>query len=202
MTETQFLVVRAITGIGVLAIIAAICVADARQRRIPNRLVLAGLILALGFHAWAPEGQGVFVRGLPGGLGLDDALFGAAICFGFFLVLHAVRVMGAGDVKLMAFMGALFGAGEATNLILLVLLCGGLLSLSRMFDAQRRRQVIANLQLIVMERIASPTGNAALFDPEKDTVERLPYALAICSAAVLLAFAQQKGLSMPWAIYG
>ncbi len=202
MNESQFMLLHSITGVGLLMIIAAICVSDARQRRIPNLLVLSGLLVASGFHAIAPAGRGVFVHHLAGGLGLREALLGAVICFGFFLVLHLMRVMGAGDVKLMAFMGALFGASESANLILAVLLCGGLLSLSRMFQADRRHRVMANLRLIVMERIASPTGGAALFDPEKDTVERLPFALAICSAAVLLAIAQQKGLSMPWAIYG
>lgn len=201
MTESQFLMLQFLTSASLVIIVVAITVSDVRERRIPNRFVLAGLFIAMIWHVSAPQGLGLFDAYTAGGLGLTSSLMGAGMCFGVFLVLHVLGVMGAGDVKLMAFMGALFGANHSVDLIVTVLLCGGVLAATRMIGGGRFVRVISNLKLIVLDRMLAPTGGA-IFDPEKDTVERLPFALAICSAAVLLAFAQQKGMSLPWAFYG
>lgn len=72
-----------------------VTVYDARQRRVPNWLVLGGAAIALG--ALAMNAQ-------PFGLKWPDALVGAALAFCFLLFFYAVGLMGAGDVK---FAGAL-----------------------------------------------------------------------------------------------
>jgi len=72
-----------------------ITVYDARQRRVPNWLVLGGAATAIG--ALAMNAQ-------PFGIGWPDAIFGCIIAFGFLLLFHVTGLMGAGDVK---FAGAL-----------------------------------------------------------------------------------------------
>lgn len=212
MNETIFTTLQAATMLIVIGLVASICLRDLSDRRIPNRLVLAGFATALLYHAAMPVGDGLFDRPMPGALGLGAALGGAAIAFGCFLVLHAMRVMGAGDVKMMGFAGAVFGAPLAFDLIVLVLLSGGLLSLVRMIDGERRRRTLANLRRILAVRLlagarhlpgpkpAAGEAGAAGFDPRTDTADRLPYAIAIGTAFLLLAAARHYAIALPWSL--
>src|SRR5947209_3673955 len=91
-----------------LALVLGAAVFDARYRRIPNWLTLAGVLIGLAMNAYL---YGVFptkqVQGSWGGL-----LFAAqGLGFGFavYVFLYALRAMGAGDVKLMAAVGAMAG---------------------------------------------------------------------------------------------
>lgn len=196
MTETSFLILKAGAMIAVLGLVGTICLRDLESRRIPNSLVAAGLVVALGWHLIAPAGLGLFDRYTAGSIGIDGSLAGAGVAFTVFLILHLAGAMGAGDVKLMAFAGAVFGVGESFNLIMLVLLSGGAVALMRMVDPARRRKALANIQLIVAARVLANDGHA--FDAKNDTADRLPYALAIGAAMLLLATAQYYDIAMPW----
>jgi len=176
---------------GVLLLVGA---SDLRSRRIPNRLVGAGLAIALLWHAVAPAGSGLFDRHDPGALGLAASAVGAAAAFAAFLLLHLTRAMGAGDVKLMAMLGAVFGLGALPSLALAVFAVGGLLVVARLFDRERRRAVAGNLLTILVGRIAAVTGaSGPRFDPSRDTADRLPFGLAIAGGAMLLAVLQWQG---------
>jgi len=72
-----------------------VTVYDARQRRVPNWLVLAGAAIALGALAMSSQ---------PFGTKWTEALIGAASGFVFLLLFYVAGLMGAGDVK---FAGAL-----------------------------------------------------------------------------------------------
>lgn len=167
---------------------------DLRSRRIPNRLIGAGLAIALLWHALAPAGSGLFDRYDPGALGFGASAAGAAAAFAAFLVLHLARAMGAGDVKLMAMLGAVFGLGALPALVLAVFAAGGVLVAARLFDRERRRAVAANLRTILAGRVAALTGaSGPRFDPSRDTADRLPFGLAIAAGATLLAALQWRG---------
>jgi prepilin peptidase CpaA len=174
-------------------LLAAICASDLRHRRIPNRLVLAGFAVALLWQAGAPAGPGLFHAVEPGGLGPGPALAGAAVAFGAFLALHLIGMMGAGDVKLVGMLGAVFGLKALPALVLSIFLVGGLLVAARMFDGTRRRTLLANLRLILYARLAAPGGVGPRFDPRIDTADRLPFGLAICGGAALMAGLQWSG---------
>lgn len=78
-----------------------VTVHDARQRRVPNWLVLGGAALAAG---------ALVMNAQPFGIHWRDALIGAALGFGFLLLFHVAGLMGAGDVKFAAALGLWVGA--------------------------------------------------------------------------------------------
>lgn len=80
---------------------ALIAISDWRSRRIPNSLVAAGLVAAVA--GLVLQGQTPF-----GATPLQSAL-GFGIGLLAFLPLYARNIMAAGDVKLFAAIGALFG---------------------------------------------------------------------------------------------
>lgn len=180
--------------VALVGLVALVSVSDVRHRRIPNRLVAAGLALALLWHGLAPAGAGLFDRQHPGALGIGAALAGTGVAFGAFLLVHLARMMGAGDVKLMAMLGAFFGVAAVPALVLLVFGAGAVLVAARLFDRERRRVLAANLRIMLFGRLAALTGGSGpRFDPARDTAERLPFGLAIAGGALLLAGLQCSG---------
>ncbi len=99
-----------------LAVLLLAAVGDVRSRKIPNRLILSGLALSLGF---------VLGGALPLGQFLGGLLLGGC-CF---LPLYLRGVLGAGDVKLMALAGSFLGLKAALVSVLLTTLSGGALAL-------------------------------------------------------------------------
>lgn len=104
---------------------------DLAWRRIPNVLVLAGLLLALALH-WRQGGSGAL---------LGQALAGGAVGLLLFLPLYALGGMAAGDVKLMAMAGSFVGPAQALQLCVLSALAGGLLALAWLALARWRGAV-------------------------------------------------------------
>ncbi len=91
---------------------------DIRERRVPNSfLVIAGvgaLLLPLLAHS-------ISVRAL---------LAGAGVGFLVFLPFYAMSAMGAGDIKLMAIVGAYLGPQGVLISALFTALAGGILALA------------------------------------------------------------------------
>src|SRR4051794_10536901 len=100
-----------------LAMLMAAAVFDIRNRRIPNWLTIGGVLLgfAINFGIGPPEGGVVF------------ALEGFAVGFGIYMVLHILRAMGAGDVKLMAAVGALVGWERWFGIFFMTAIVGGIM---------------------------------------------------------------------------
>ena len=94
---------------------------DLRASRIPNWLTFSAMGFALVVHAWFGGLQGALVglTGLGAGLGL-------------FLILYLSGSIGAGDVKLMAAVGALVGPSGAVLSGLLAIIVGGAYALGAM----------------------------------------------------------------------
>lgn len=90
---------------------------DGRWRRIPNFITLPLLVVGLlgGFSINGTTGAWQSLTGL---------LLGAGLMLPFFLM----RAMGAGDVKLMAAVGAVLGLRWIVTVFFLTSLCGGLLA--------------------------------------------------------------------------
>src|SRR5690349_20405540 len=78
---------------------------DVCARRIPNAIVFPGALAGMLLHALLPAGSGLF--GTPmGSLGIGSALGGLTIGLAILLPIYAFGLMGAGDAKLLAMVGA------------------------------------------------------------------------------------------------
>lgn len=110
-------------GLACLALwLAAAVWTDLRQRRIPNALVLSGLVAA-ALAQW----HQALIGAPPSSLAFPmPAVLGALIGGASLWPLYARGGMGAGDVKLMALVGAFVGPAGAVSAVLCALVAGGL----------------------------------------------------------------------------
>lgn len=148
---------------------------DLRAHRIPNVMVLLVLLAGVALNAAGPANgrEGLFSQ-FPGALGASGALLGALVGLALFLPMYLLRAMGAGDVKLLAALGAFVGPVEVISLALSVLIAGGLLAVVRMLWARKSGLVFSNVMLV----LGSLGGGARQFDPATQSAGRMPYALA------------------------
>ncbi len=161
-----------------LALLLSIAVAtDVRSRRIPNGLVLVGTAAALTMHAtWLASGQDALA-----GAFWWSPLAGLAVGFALLLPIHLLRAMGAGDVKLMAMVGAFVGPYTVLAVTLYTFLAGGVLALAFMVASGVAAQTFANLRFMLCDlgiRVLTRQG-MQVTPPLTTTAARLPYALAI-----------------------
>ena len=158
---------------------------DVKARRIPNAVVFPGMLAAFVLHTALPAGPGLF--GTPmGGLGLLSSLGGFGLGLAILLPMYALRLMGAGDVKLLAMVGAFVGAGQILTVGLVTLVAGGVLAL--VFAAWQRnlRRLVANAYHMALHTTYSALAGvvAAPTVPPEAASGRLPYAIAIAVATV------------------
>jgi prepilin peptidase CpaA len=105
-----------------LTLVLAIAIwTDLRSGLLPNRLTFSAMGLALLAHGWMSGFQGMIF-----------SLAGLGTGFGLFLLLYLWGGMGAGDVKLMAAVGAIVGAYGALVSGILAILVGGIYALGAM----------------------------------------------------------------------
>jgi prepilin peptidase CpaA len=182
---------------GARALLGALLVAavwsDVSSRRIPNAVTVAGLALALAWHAVAPDGAGLFAPAPldVGGLGVVSSLAGAVVCLAALLPFYAIRVLGAGDVKLMAMLGAVFGLAALPGLAVTVAAALAVVVACRLAVNGSRRRVLTNLGT-VLGGIALRTGGS--FDLRGATPDRVPMAVPLALGAAALATLQTLGL--------
>jgi prepilin peptidase CpaA len=104
--------------IAAIALVLAACVPDLRTRRIPNVLTFGAAIAGLAFHAVVGGWYGA-------ALSAGGWVLGASLFFPMF----ALRGMGAGDVKLLAAVGAWLGPALVFWVALITSIAGGILGL-------------------------------------------------------------------------
>ncbi|HXD07587.1 MAG TPA: prepilin peptidase [Burkholderiaceae bacterium] len=174
MPAPQLLCTLALSGVLLAAVIS-----DVRTRRIPNLLVAAGMLAGLALQVLAPHSEGLFAFWW-GGLGLAQALLGLLAGLAIFMPLHLIRVVGAGDVKLLAMAGVWLGPKMLPGAVLLTLLAGGVMALVAMLASHSTRQVLANVRVMLTSALIDvQLGRPAALDAPAPGAIRLPYALAI-----------------------
>jgi prepilin peptidase CpaA len=164
----------------IVVLLSIACWRDVQSRRIPNTLVVVGLALGLFFQAAAPAGSGLFHPTQAGSLGLTAALLGAVVGLALLMPMYVLRAMGAGDVKLMAMVGAWLGVSSVAWATLFTLLAGGVLSIVVMLVTRSSHQVFGNLQAMLAPNIVDPSVSTATASGRRIT-GRLPYAFAIAA---------------------
>ncbi len=165
---------------------------DIRTRKIPNRLIMLGLLTALALHALLRSGAGLF-HADAGGMGLLYSLAGFATGLLLLMPFYALKTLGAGDVKLMAMVGAFIGAKAVIGATLLAMLAGGVLALVVALWSGQLTNVMKNVQHML--RVTRTAGLAAGQQAQPAPVTgKLPYAIAIaCGTAGQLLLAGTQG---------
>jgi prepilin peptidase CpaA len=162
------------TILTVLLITAAI--SDVRARRVANRLNLAILIMGL-----------LLSRPWPPALGaIGDCLGGVAVGMAIWFPMYLLRLVGAGDVKLIAASGAWLGIPGTLYASVATATVGGVLGLAWML----RRQGVGAAVMAVTQAIRAPS---LLQLRPLDRRERVPYAVAI-AGGVFLVWLRSGGL--------
>jgi prepilin peptidase CpaA len=177
-------------ALALAVLLLAAVVMDLRSRRIPNRLVLAGLALAGVADAAALLTGAPPLAGPAWWAPLAGMLVGGAAP----LPLYLLRACGAGDVKLMAMVGAFLGAPTVLRAVLFTLIAGGVLSLVFMLARGVAAQVWTNVRFLLTDwllRLRSG-GQGIAVAPLATTAARLPYGVAI-SAGTLIAMLSPPG---------
>lgn len=170
-----------------LALLAAAAVIDVRTYRIPNWLTGGGIVAAFGFQLAMPAVQQPGLLWCAGGM-----LAGLAIM----LPAYVLRVMGAGDVKLMAMVGAFLGYGQILQATLATFLIGGIAAIVFAISRRAAGRMLTNVGVIVQGMLWSAIGGARLSaDMEKRrSVGRVPYGVSIAVGTSAYLVGAQLGL--------
>jgi prepilin peptidase CpaA len=152
-----------------ISLITLAALADVRSHRIPNLLVGAALLAALITQVFLPEGAG-----------WRNWLLGMLTGFALFLPLYLLRGMAAGDVKLMAAVGAFVGPVAAVQIALVTFLVGSVIALAIVLNKGMLRECWLNLRAlmtqILMRTAGMPVRTTGMHG---ESVGRFPYAVAI-----------------------
>jgi prepilin peptidase CpaA len=125
-----------------IALVLCAAIYDVRYRRIPNWLTVAGVLVGLALNGFLDRGRpGMFL----------SSLLGLAIAFGLYFVLYALRAMGAGDVKLMAAVGAVVGWPNWFGIFIVTAILGGIMALILVVARGRVKKTFWNVAFILSE---------------------------------------------------
>lgn len=152
---------------------------DVRSHRIPNKLVLVGVVLGLGLNGLLPGGLG-FNSEVPGGIGWLSALKGLALGIAVLLPIYLLRAMGAGDVKLMGMVGAFLGAGDLIGAVIATFIAGGVMALVVALWSRQLMNMLQNIKLMLFGGLLKMNaGQLPTINDLPVSVAKLPYAVAI-----------------------
>ncbi|HEV7815330.1 MAG TPA: A24 family peptidase [Janthinobacterium sp.] len=181
----QMLVIDPRTG-GLMLLLVIAGVSDVRLYKIPNWLTLGGTLFALTYGAFVP---------LEPHAGLGTAAAGLLLGFLLMLPLYGAGVMGAGDVKLMAMVGAFLGFPSILFALIASFIVGGIGALFYAISRRVLGRMLANvrtaLQLLAASAVTGgrPLAHGAAFS----SVGKLPYGVSIGAGTILYLVARQLG---------
>ncbi len=171
--------------IAIVAIVAFVAaIVDVRLFKVHNRLTVPLAISGLLFHTWQA-----------GGSGLAFSFFGLLVGFASLIVFYAMGGLGAGDVKLMAGIGAWLGAWSTLDVVLIAGVAAGIYSLVVILFAGGFRNVMLNLS-ILMFRVRSMAAHFGAVERVEKVVSDaqnrhrrlVPFAAMILAGIVAVLF--------------
>lgn len=178
MDWTQFLLmnwpVRLVCG---LLIVAAYI--DGKQLRVPNWLtypmVFSGLVYSSYAGGWA---------------GLGDGMLGMLVGLACLLPLYAVGGMGAGDVKLLAGVGAWLGVTTTFYAFCVSTVVGAAMAVLMVLYNRSVSKHYSQLLLILSEwmTIKNPRELSRIAAGRKPSMLLLPYGIPICVGSIAYFF--------------
>ena len=169
--------------LSVIFLVLLAAATDLASRKIPNLLVVAGLMLALVLRLQT----GDFFS-------LATWLTGMLTGFVVLFPLYLMRGMAAGDVKLMAMVGSFVGPLMALQICFATFLIGGLMGLAIVVYRRRFRDAMTNMQSmlspLLLRAIGVPVSPLTL--PPGLSVGGMPYGLAIAIGTLALLYWHQN----------
>ena len=159
---------------------------DISQRRIPNWLVLTGVVVGITFSAFQETSSGLY-----------ESLLGLVLGIAILIVPFALGWLGAGDVKLLGAMGALLGIRLLPRIFFYTALCGLLLAASSIILKRLKvnmsvfpgvwrdvKSVLATKGKILPPRVAERVAAGS---------HALPYGVAIALGALVAFYGDPNG---------
>lgn len=157
----------------ILFIVLIIClVTDLRKQKIYNKVIFPALVAAILFQA--------VIHGLSG---LKLSLLGFTTGFAILLIPYFMGGFGAGDVKLLALIGALKGSQFVINTAIYMALIGGLIALIIIITHKETLNVIKNIFLWIGSLFYGARYKLEL--PTSVLLKKYPYGVAIVGGAVV-----------------
>jgi prepilin peptidase CpaA len=154
-----------------LVLVVASAVHDLATRRIPNVLLLLAWLVALPLQVAAGN--------------VVDSLLGALTGLLLFLPLYLLRGMAAGDVKLMATVGAFADPAVTFEIAILTWCVGGVMALVMLVALGRMKAAWANIRDLLYPLLLRMAGVPAAPVPlTRPSVGSMPYGLAIAVATL------------------
>jgi prepilin peptidase CpaA len=162
-------------ALAVIAMVAAVY--DVRFRRIPNWLTLSGVLVGIGVNSlWSVKGLSWY-----SGYNWRSALMGLGLAFLIYFPLYLLRGMGAGDVKLMAAIGATVGPVNWFVIFVLSNVLGGAAAVVLLLSKGRVLRTFSNLGYMLNElaHLRPPYMRKEELDVKSAKAVTMPHGLAI-----------------------
>lgn len=148
---------------------------DGKQLRVPNWITFPMVFSGLAFSAWAG-----------GWAGLGNGLMGMVVGLACLLPLYSIGGMGAGDVKLMAGIGAWLGATVTFHAFLVSTIVGAVMAIAMVLYRRSWNKHYANFFLIFFEflQVKNPRELSRIAAERKPSMLLLPYGIPICVGSI------------------
>ena len=152
-----------------VALVVPAALIDIRSRRIPNWLTLSGIVAGIAANVIIDPGN------------WSSPLLGAALGFAVYFPLYLVRGMGAGDVKLMAAVGAIAGARFWFHIFVVTGVLGGICAILFVIGRKQFRRTLTNVMFIMQELAAfrPPYARDEQIDVQNPEMLRMPHGAII-----------------------
>jgi prepilin peptidase CpaA len=158
---------------------------DLRYRRIPNWLNVSAMSVGVLLNLLLFAGHGLIL-----------AMLGIGCALVVYIPLYLVRGMGAGDVKLMAAVGAIAGPRNWMGIFIATAVLGGFVSLIYVLFRRRLHETFWNMTLIVSEltRFRVPAVRDSRLDVRSSDALRVPHGALIAVGVITFLFLGQQFL--------
>jgi prepilin peptidase CpaA len=169
--------VQSYLEVALVLLVTCAAINDLATRRIPNRLLLAAWLVALPLHLLAAAP----------GAALSGCALGALTGLLLFLPLYLLGGTAAGDVKLMATIGAFVGPELAFSIAMMSWCAGGILGLLIVLKNGRLRDALANMRALLRPLLMGANGvDGGTPHFSKPSVGTMPYGVAIAFGTLVV----------------
>ena len=159
------------------AFVAVCLITDLAERKIYNSVVLCGLVVAMGIHVVE---QGFY-------LGFTYTISGFFTGIFLLLIPFVMGGLGAGDVKMLAMIGAFLGHGLVLPVMLASALVGGVFALVVMLREgeflNRMKKLVISLLCFAGTRKSAHLEN---IDDDQRSGRAIPYGVALTVGVVII----------------